>query len=64
MGDNTWRGVFTAITTKLDAGENVDLDGVRADVDFQIEGGVDAVICCGSPMLRPNRMKPQGCSSR
>jgi 4-hydroxy-tetrahydrodipicolinate synthase len=48
MGDNTWRGVFTAITTKLDADENVDLDGVRADVEFQIAGGVDAVICCGS----------------
>jgi 4-hydroxy-tetrahydrodipicolinate synthase len=43
-----WRGVYSAITTKLDRNEGVDLDGVAADVRFQIEGGVDAIICCGS----------------
>ena len=48
MTESIWRGVHSAITTKLDDDENVDLDAVRADVAFQIEGGVDAVICCGS----------------
>jgi dihydrodipicolinate synthase/N-acetylneuraminate lyase len=48
MTESIWRGVHSAITTKLDGDENVDLDAVRADVQFQIEGGVDAVICCGS----------------
>lgn len=45
---NGWRGVYSAITTKLDAAENVDLDAVRADVAFQIAGGVDGIIVCGS----------------
>ncbi len=48
MTKSIWRGVHSAITTKFDADENVDLAAVRADVAFQIEGGVDAVICCGS----------------
>lgn len=48
MTESIWRGVHAAITTKFDEDENVDLDAVRADVQFQIEGGVDAVICCGS----------------
>lgn len=43
-----WRGVFSAITTKMDARQDVDLAAVRADVAFQIEGGVHAIICCGS----------------
>lgn len=45
---NDWRGVYSAITTKLDPGEDVDLGGVRADVAFQIEAGVQAIVCCGS----------------
>jgi 4-hydroxy-tetrahydrodipicolinate synthase len=48
MTNSIWRGVHSAITTKLDTDENVDVDAVRADVAFQIEGGVDAIICCGS----------------
>ncbi len=48
MADGAWRGVYSAITTKLDGDEEVDLVAVQADVRFQIEGGVDAVICCGS----------------
>lgn len=48
MNGNGWRGVYSAITTKLDAGENVDLDAVRADVAFQVAGGVHGIICCGS----------------
>lgn len=43
-----WRGVYSAITTKLDDYQNVDFDAVRADVEFQIAGGVHAIVCCGS----------------
>jgi dihydrodipicolinate synthase/N-acetylneuraminate lyase len=48
MGGQRWAGVYTAITTKMDARQEVDLAGVRADVAFQIDGGVDGIICCGS----------------
>ena len=48
MGGQRWAGVYTAITTKMDARQEVDLAGVRADVAFQIENGVDGIICCGS----------------
>ena len=48
MTQSAWHGVYSAITTKMDGNENVDLDAVRADVAFQVDGGVDAVICCGS----------------
>ncbi len=43
-----WEGVFSAITTKLDSAQEVDLAAVSADVEFQIAAGVDGVICCGS----------------
>ena len=43
-----WRGVYSAITTKLDVDENVDIDAVKADVEFQITGGVHGIVCCGS----------------
>jgi len=48
MNDTPWRGVYSAITTKMDAHANVDLAAVKADVAFQAEAKVDAVICCGS----------------
>lgn len=48
MAGQRWAGVYTAITTKMDAAQEVDLAGVRADVAFQIENGVDGIICCGS----------------
>lgn len=48
MAGQRWTGVYTAITTKMDAAQEVDLAGVRADVAFQIEAGVDGIICCGS----------------
>jgi 4-hydroxy-tetrahydrodipicolinate synthase len=48
MAGQRWTGVYTAITTKMDARQEVDLAGVRADVAFQIEAGVDGIICCGS----------------
>lgn len=48
MQKSDFRGVLSAITTKMTPDHQVDLAGVRADVAFQIEGGVDSVICCGS----------------
>ncbi len=45
---NTWNGVYSAITTKLDDAQEVDIAAVRADVAFQIEAGVDGIVCCGS----------------
>ncbi|MDR6289221.1 MULTISPECIES: dihydrodipicolinate synthase family protein [Inquilinus] len=48
MGGQRWAGVYTAITTKMDARQEVDLAEVRADVAFQIDAGVDGIICCGS----------------
>jgi len=41
-------GILSAITTKLTSDQEVDLDAVKADVRFQIEGGVDKIIVCGS----------------
>jgi dihydrodipicolinate synthase/N-acetylneuraminate lyase len=43
-----FKGILPAITTKMTAAQEVDFDGVRADVEFQIESGVDAIIVCGS----------------
>ncbi len=45
---NDWHGVYSAITTKLDNDQNVDLDAVKADVDFQIGAKVHGVVVCGS----------------
>ena len=45
---NDWLGVYSAITTKLTAAEEVDLAAVRADVDFQIEARVHGIVVCGS----------------
>lgn len=45
---NDWHGVFAAITTKLDRTESVDLAAVRADVAFQLDARVNAIVCCGS----------------
>ena len=45
---NDWHGVFAAITTKLDRAEGVDLAAVRADVAFQLDARVNAIVCCGS----------------
>jgi 1-pyrroline-4-hydroxy-2-carboxylate deaminase len=47
-GNNQWRGVYSAITTKLADDQSVDLAGVRADVAFQIDSGVHGIVCCGS----------------
>ena len=43
-----FKGILPAITTKMTAGQEVDLDGVGADVAFQLDAGVDAIIVCGS----------------
>ena len=49
MTESIWRGVHSAITTKLDEDENVDLDAVRADVALPDRGAAShAIVCCGS----------------
>ena len=48
MNKSDFRGIFPAITTKMTDDQEVDLGGVRADVAFQIEAGVDGIIVCGS----------------
>jgi 4-hydroxy-tetrahydrodipicolinate synthase len=48
MQKSDFKGVLPAITTKMTADQAVDLAGVRADVAFQIEAGVNGIIVCGS----------------
>jgi len=48
MDKRDFKGVLPAITTKMTADQAVDLDGVRADVEFQLGAGVDGIIVCGS----------------
>ncbi len=48
MTSADFSGILSAITTKLTADQEVDFAAVKADVRFQIEGGVDKIICCGS----------------
>ncbi|SOE50780.1 1-pyrroline-4-hydroxy-2-carboxylate deaminase [plant metagenome] len=43
-----FQGVFPAITTKMTANQEVDLQGVKDDVNFQIDAGADGIIVCGS----------------
>ena len=45
---NDWHGVYSAITTKLDKAQDVDIAAVRADVDFQLAARVNGIVCCGS----------------
>ena len=45
---NDWHGVYSAITTKLDSRQDVDFAAVKADVEFQLDARVNAIVCCGS----------------
>ena len=48
MQKSDFRGVLPALTTKMTDDQQVDLEGVAADVEFQIAAGVNALIVCGS----------------
>jgi len=48
MQKSDFRGVLPALTTRMTPDQEVDLVAVAADVEFQIEAGVDALIMCGS----------------
>src|SRR5262245_1697538 len=48
MKKSDFKGVLPALTTKLTPAQEVDFAGLAADVGFQIEAGVDAIIVCGS----------------
>ena len=45
---NDWHGVYSAITTKLDASQEVDIAAVRADVRYQLDARVHGIVVCGS----------------
>ena len=45
---NDWHGVYSAITTKLDSGQEVDIAAVRADVRYQLDARVHGIVVCGS----------------
>ncbi len=48
MQKSDFRGIFPALTTRMTPDQEVDLRAVAADVEFQIDAGVDALIMCGS----------------
>jgi len=48
MQKSDFRGVLPALTTKMTDDQEIDLAGLRADVAFQLDAGVDAIIVCGS----------------
>jgi 4-hydroxy-tetrahydrodipicolinate synthase len=48
MMKEDFSGILPAMTTKMTADQQVDLAGVKQDVSFLIDGGVDGVIVCGS----------------
>ena len=45
---DTWQGTFTALVTPFQADGSVDETGVRRLVDFQVEGGVEGIVPCGT----------------
>src|SRR5260221_2365312 len=45
---NDWHGVYSAITTKLDSSQEVDIAAVRADVRYQLDARVHGIVVCGS----------------
>lgn len=42
------RGTITAIATPFNADKSIDFDAFKKLLDFQIEGGVEGVVVCGS----------------
>jgi 4-hydroxy-tetrahydrodipicolinate synthase len=48
MDKVNFKGVLPAITTKMTDNQEVDLEAVRADVEFQIGSGVHGIVTCGS----------------
>jgi 4-hydroxy-tetrahydrodipicolinate synthase len=43
-----WEGVYTALTTKFDAGGKLDLPSMEAHIARQISAGVDGIVVLGS----------------
>lgn len=42
------KGIFTAIVTPFDSKGNLDEEGLRRNIDFQIENGVDGIVPVGT----------------
>jgi len=43
-----WEGVYTALTTKFDAGGKIDLAAMESHIDRQISAGVNGIVILGS----------------
>lgn len=48
MKNTIFTGAGVAIVTPMLADGSVDFDGLRKNIDFQINGGTDAIIICGT----------------
>ena len=48
MKNTIFTGAGVAIVTPMLADGTVDFDGLRKLIDFQINGGTDAIIICGT----------------
>lgn len=48
MSKITWQGVFPAVTTKFTEDDKLDLDAFKANIDSQIEAGVNGIILGGT----------------
>lgn len=42
------KGLFTAIVTPFDRKENLDIEGLKRNIDFQIENGVNGIVPVGT----------------
>jgi 4-hydroxy-tetrahydrodipicolinate synthase len=43
-----WKGTYTAIVTPFKSDGSIDEDGLRKLVDFQVDGGVEGLVPCGT----------------
>ena len=48
MSSINWSGVFPAVTTKFTAGDQLDIDTFRSNLDAQLAAGVNGIILGGS----------------
>jgi len=54
-----YRGVFTAIVTPFTEDESVDEEALRRLIDFNIQGGVNGVVPCGTTGESPTLSHPE-----
>ena len=49
-----WRGTFTAIVTPFRADSSLDIKALERFVDFQVDGGVEGLVVCGTTGETPS----------